>query len=253
MNDKPLVVITGASSGIGAAVALRFASQGFRLALIARRLDRLLCLQQQLPNQITAYEADVRSSSAVFSTIEKIEKDQGPIDLLVNNAGCGFGLEPAQEAHLDEWEQCIDTNVKGLVYSTRAVLPSMVKNNRGHIIQLGSIAGHYAYPGGNVYGATKAFVHQFSLNLRSDLLGTNVRVSCIEPGLTGGTEFSIVRFRGDEKRAEQTYANTAPLQPQDIAEVIYFCHALPPHVNINNIEIMPVCQAPGPLKIHKIS
>ena len=251
MSSQPLVLITGASAGIGAAVAKRFAAAGYQLALLARRIDKLDALTQELSGHAVSYEADVRSPYTLFKLIEKIEKDQGPIDVLVNNAGGVFGLEPAYEGKLDEWEQCIDTNIKGVLYCTRAVLPGMVKRNRGHLIQLGSIAGHYPYPGGNVYGATKAFVHQFSLNLRADLLGTQVRVTCIEPGILGGTEFSVVRFRGDQKKADQTYAHIQPLLPNDIAEVIYFCHALPAHVNVNAIEIMPVCQASGPLAIHR--
>ena len=171
--------------------------------------------------------------------------------MLINNAGCGFGLEPAYLSKIEEWEECIDVNIKGLLYCTRACLPHMVKRNRGHILNLGSVAGHYPYPGGNVYGATKAFVFQFSLNLRADLLGTRVRVSCVEPGLTAGTEFSVVRFRGDKARAESVYAHTEPLDAKDIAEAICFCLSVPDHVNINAMEIMPVMQASGPLAVYK--
>jgi 3-hydroxy acid dehydrogenase / malonic semialdehyde reductase len=250
---KPLIAITGASSGIGAAVARRFAKEGFRLALMARRLDRLEQLQNELKGEIALFELDVCSSDAVAKTFQRIEREHGPIDILVNNAGCGFGLEPAFQGKIEEWDQCVDTNIKGLLYCTRAALPSMVKENRGHIINLGSVAARYPYPGGNVYGATKAFVRQFSFNLRADLLGTEVRVSCIEPGLTGGTEFSVIRFRGDESLASKAYAQTKPLHPEDVAEVIYFCHSLPPHVNINTVEMMPVCQASGPLAIHRLT
>lgn len=252
-KSKPLIVITGASAGIGAATARRFAKEGFRLALTARRLDRLEELQKELKENISIYELDVRSSDEVGTVFKHIEKEQGLIEILVNNAGCGFGLEPAHQCKIEEWDQCIDTNIKGLLYCTRAALPSMVQINKGHIINLGSVAASYPYPGGNVYGGTKAFVHQFSLNLRADLLGTKVRVSCIEPGLVGGTEFSVVRFRGDETRASKVYEHAQSLNPEDIAEVIYFCHALPPHVNINTVELMPVCQASGPLSIHRTS
>ncbi|MES2121413.1 MAG: SDR family NAD(P)-dependent oxidoreductase [Chlamydiota bacterium] len=250
-SKKPLIVITGASSGIGKAVALRFAKEGHPLALVARRMDRLESLQKELQGTARLYKADVRSSDEIFAVFAQIEKEMGPIDLLINNAGAGYGMEPAHETRLTEWQQCVDTNINGLLYCTRAALPAMVKRNRGHIINLGSIAGTYPYPGGNVYGATKAFVHQFSLNLRADLLGTNIRVSCIEPGLTGGTEFATVRFRGDAQKADQVYENADPLAPEDIAEAIYFCYHLPPHVNINTIEMMPVCQASSALSIHR--
>ncbi len=248
---KPLVVITGASSGIGASVARRFATENYPLALAARRLDKLEALQKELGAQTTVYALDVTDPDQVTETMAEIEKSQGPIGILVNNAGLALGLEPAYEAKLSEWDTCVDTNIKGVLYCTRAVLPSMVQHNKGHIINLGSIAGTYAYPGGNVYGSTKAFIHQFSLNLRADLLGSKVRVSCIEPGLTGGTEFSVVRFRGDADKAHNLYKNTEALLPEDIAEAVYFCCSVPPHVNINTIEMMPVVQAPSALNIHR--
>jgi 3-hydroxy acid dehydrogenase/malonic semialdehyde reductase len=250
-KNKPLVVITGASAGIGAATAHRFAKQGFRLALTARRLDRLEQLRKELKTDTAAFELDVCSWTQVANVFQEIEQKHGPIEILVNNAGCGFGLEPAHQCKIEEWDQCVDTNIKGLLYCTRAALPTMVKQNKGHVINLGSVAGTYPYPGGNVYGGTKAFVHQFSLNLRADLLGTKVRVSCVEPGLVGGTEFSVVRFRGDDAKAAKVYEHTQPLTADDIAEVIYFCHAVPPHVNINTIEMMPVCQASAPLGVYK--
>ncbi|MBS3904915.1 MAG: SDR family NAD(P)-dependent oxidoreductase [Simkania sp.] len=251
-SSIPTVVITGASAGIGAATARRFAKENYRLVLIARRKDKLENLRKELPNtEIAIFGLDVSSRSAVENAFTQIEKEIGPIDLLINNAGGAFGLDRAQEANLDEWEQCIDVNIKGLIYCTHTVLPHMVKRNRGHIINLGSVAGHYPYPGGNVYCGSKAFAHQFSLNLRADLLGTHLRVSCIEPGLTGGTEFSTVRFRGDETKATRVYEKTEPLQPDDIAEVIYFCASAPPHVNINTIELMPVAQAFSPLAVHR--
>jgi 3-hydroxy acid dehydrogenase/malonic semialdehyde reductase len=249
VSSKSLVVITGASAGIGAATARRFAKEGFRLALTARRIDRLEQLRKELKAEISLHELDVRSSDDVEHVFQRIEQKEGPVEILVNNAGCGFGLEPAYQGKIEEWDQCIDTNIKGLLYCTRTVLQTMVKLNKGHIINLGSVAARYPYPGGNVYGGTKAFVRQFSFNLKADLLGTKVRVSCIEPGLVGGTEFSVVRFRGDEARAAKVYEHTKPLSPEDIAEVIYFSCSVPPHVNINTIEVMPVCQASGPLAI----
>ncbi len=231
--QKPLIAITGASSGIGAATARRFAKEGFRLALMARRMDKLTKLQKELKTEVFLYELDVCSKQAVAQTFHLIEKENGPIDVLINNAGCALGLEPADKANLEEWEKMVQTNINGLLYCTHAVLPSMVKRNLGHIINLGSVAGTYPYPGGNVYGATKAFVHQFSLNLRADLIGKNIRVSCIEPGIVDGTEFSVVRFRGDVDQAAKPYEKTTPLHTSDIAEVIYLCYTLPSHVNIN--------------------
>jgi 3-hydroxy acid dehydrogenase / malonic semialdehyde reductase len=246
------VVITGASAGIGASIARRFAKEGYRLILLARRKEKLEDLRRELGghNHI-ALELDVTSRPSVEKVFDHIEKELGAIDILINNAGCAFGLDKAQDAKLDEWETCIDVNINGLLYCTHSALPAMVKRNQGHIINLGSVAGLYPYPGGNVYCGTKAFVHQFSLSLRSDLLGTEVRVSCIEPGLVGGTEFSVVRFHGDETKAKSLYEKTKPLLPDDIAEVVYFCASLPSHVNINTVELMPVVQAFAPLSVYK--
>jgi 3-hydroxy acid dehydrogenase/malonic semialdehyde reductase len=173
------------------------------------------------------------------------------IDVLVNNAGLALGLEPAQRADVDDWDRMIDTNCKGLVYATRAVLPTMVARGRGHVINIGSVAGSYPYPGGNVYGATKAFVHQFSLNLRSDLHGTGIRVTCVEPGMSGGTEFSTVRFNGNEDRARAVYNGTEPLSADDVAEAVHWAASVPAHVNVNTIELMPVVQSFAPFQIHR--
>lgn len=249
----PLILITGASSGIGASVAYRFAKGNYRLALVARRLDRLKQIQEEIGVPCISFELDICDREKVSRTIESIEEEHGPIEVLINNAGAAFGLDPAQEAKLNDWDRCIDVNISGLLYCTRAVLPRMVRENKGHIINLGSVAGSYPYPGANVYGATKAFVHQFSLNLRADLLGTKVRVSCIEPGLVGGTEFSEIRFQGDREKAKKIYEGASALSPDDIAEVIYFCHCLPSHVNINTVELMPVSQASAPLAVFRKS
>jgi 3-hydroxy acid dehydrogenase/malonic semialdehyde reductase len=169
----------------------------------------------------------------------------------VNNAGLALGLEPAQRVDLDDWEQMVDTNIKGLMYMTRAFLPGMVERGAGHVFNLGSIAGRYPYPGGNVYGGTKAFVRQFSLNLKSDLLGTPVRVTDVSPGLCSGTEFSNVRFKGDDEKASKVYDGVQALTATDIAESVYWASTLPAHVNINVIEMMPACQAAGPLAVHR--
>ena len=171
--------------------------------------------------------------------------------MVVNNAGLALGLEPAQAANLDDWDVVVDTNVKGLLYCTRVALGGMVKRNRGHIVNLGSVAGEFPYPGGNVYGATKAFVYQFSLNLRADLLGTGIWVTDIEPGLCGGTEFSTVRFKGDQAKADAVYAGTHPLNSEDIADTVAWVVSRPAHVNINVISMMPVGQAFGPLAVKR--
>lgn len=246
---KKQVLITGASAGIGAAIARRFVQSGNHVILAARREGKLEELRQELGSaNVTIIPLDVTSRNAVQNALKSLE-----VDILVNNAGGAFGLDKAYEADLDDWDKCVDINIKGLMYCTRYVLPGMVKRNRGHVINLGSVAGEYAYPGSNVYGGAKAFVHQFSLNLRADLIGTAVRVTCVEPGIVAGTEFSQTRFRGDEARAQSVYQNVVSLQPEDIAEVIYACTAFPEHVNVNTIEIMPVSQASGPLALHRES
>ena len=191
---------------------------------------------------------DVRDRDAVEKAIRELPRAIAAIDLLVNNAGLALGLEPAQRASLDDWERMVDTNCQGLVTMTRAVLPGMVARNRGHVVNVGSVAGTYPYPGGNVYGATKAFVRQFTLNLRADLLGTAVRASIVEPGMAE-TEFSLVRFDGDASRASKVYEGVKPLSGADVAEAILWIVSLPPHVNVNAIELMPVQQAFSPFAI----
>jgi 3-hydroxy acid dehydrogenase / malonic semialdehyde reductase len=180
----------------------------------------------------------------VERTLERLPPEFLETDILINNAGLSLGLEPAYQAELDDWEIMVDTNIKGVMYFTRLVLPGMVERNRGHIINIGSVAAGYPYPGGNVYGATKAFVKQFSLNLKADLLGTAVRVTDIEPGLAE-TEFSLVRFKGDVEKAEGVYRGTKPISAEDLAEIIFWVSNLPAYININLLEVMPVCQAFG--------
>jgi 3-hydroxy acid dehydrogenase / malonic semialdehyde reductase len=246
------VLITGASSGFGAATARRFAARGDRIIAAARRADRLHDLAKELgPDLLFPITLDVRDRASVERFPAELPPDFAEIDILVNNAGLALGLEPAQEADVDQWEQMIETNCTGLVYVTRTVLPQMVARGRGHVVNLGSIAGTYPYPGGNVYGATKAFVHQFSLNLRSDLHGTGVRVTSVEPGLSGGTEFSDVRFGGDSERAAAVYAGTQPLTADDIAAAIEWATSQPRHVNVNVIELMPVSQSFAPFQVHR--
>ena len=252
MSTKPRTAfVTGASNGFGAAIVRRFAAEGARVVALARRQDRLAGLAAELGDSVLPVRLDVRDRAAVQDVVAGLPAEFAEIDVLVNNAGLAKGLNPAQEADLDDWEEMIDTNGKGLVYCTRTILPGMVKRHRGHVVNLGSVAGTYPYPGGNVYGATKAFVHQFSLNLRSDLHGTGVRVTSVEPGLSGETEFSTVRFGGDQGKADAVYAGMQPLVPADIAEAVWWVVSQPAHVNINTIEMMPVTQSFEPFQVYR--
>jgi 3-hydroxy acid dehydrogenase / malonic semialdehyde reductase len=245
------VFITGASSGFGAAAARRFAARGDRVIAAARRADRLRDLADELGPNVLPLTLDVRDRASVELIAKTLPEDFAEVDILVNDAGLALGLEPAQEADLDQWVQMIETNCTGLVTMTRALLPQMVARGTGHVVNLGSIAGTYPYPGGNVYGATKAFVHQFSLSLRSDLHGTGVRVTSVEPGLSGGTEFSQVRFGGDRERAAAVYAGTQPLTADDVAAAIEWVTSQPPHVNINVIEMMATSQSFAPFQVYR--
>jgi 3-hydroxy acid dehydrogenase / malonic semialdehyde reductase len=247
-----IVLITGASAGFGASIARVLAAEGHRIIAAGRRADRLEALAGEIgADKVLPLVLDVTDGAAVRSAIAGLPAVWAEIDLLVNNAGLARGLAPAQQAKLDDWEMMIDTNIKGVTYVTHAVLPGMVARNRGHIVNMGSVAGTWPYPGGNVYGATKAFVRNFSLNLRTDLLGTKVRVTNIEPGLVAGTEFSTVRFDGDQARADNVYANTTPLTAEDVAETVRWVVTLPAHFNVNTIEIMPVVQGWAGLKVVK--
>jgi len=245
------VFVTGATAGFGLVIARRFVADGARLVAAARRADKLAAVRAELGDLVHTVELDVRDRAAVEAAIAGLPEPFAAIDLLVNNAGLALGLEPAHRALLDDWETMVDTNIKGLMYMTRAVLPGMVARNRGHIVNLGSIAGEFPYPGGNVYGGTKAFVHQFSLNLRADLLGTDVRVTDIQPGLCGGTEFSTIRFKGDDAKAASLYADTMPLSADDVADAVHWVATRPAHVNINAVQMMPVVQAFAPLAVKR--
>ena len=245
-----IVLVTGASSGFGASIARRFAKEGHRVIAAARRKDRLDALAKE-SDRITPVALDVADTEAVHKAIAALPKELADVDVLVNNAGLALGMEPAQRADLAQWQQMIDTNCKGLALMTHALLPGMVARKRGHVINIGSVAATYPYPGGNVYGATKAFVHQFSMNLRSDLHGTGVRVTCIEPGLVGGTEFSNVRFSGDDAKAANVYKGADALSPDDIAEATYWAAALPARFNVNLLELMPVCQSLAGFQIYR--
>lgn len=243
MSTEQIIFVTGASAGFGAAIARRFAAAGARVVLTGRRMDKLDGLARELGSAVLPLTLDVQDRAAVERAVRELPSEFAQVDVLVNNAGLALGLEPAPRADLDDWDQMIDTNCKGLVYCTRALLPGMVERGRGHVVNLGSVAGSYPYPGGNVYGATKAFVHQFSLNLRSDVHGTGVRVTSVEPGMSGGTEFSEVRFRGDADKAGAVYAGMEPLSAEDVADAVLWVTSRPAHVNINTIELMPVAQS----------
>ncbi len=246
-----VALVTGATAGFGAACAEAFVGAGATVVAAGRRKDRLAALQARLgPERLHPLVLDVSDRAAVEGAIRSLPAPLAAIDVLVNNAGLALGLEPAQRASLDEWETMIATNCRGLVTVTRAVLPGMVERGRGHVVNIGSVAGTYPYPGGNVYGATKAFVHQFTLNLRSDLLGTGVRASSIEPGMAE-TEFSLVRFSGDAAKAAKVYEGVKPLGGADVAEAVLWVVSLPPHVNVNVVELMPVQQAFAPFAISR--
>jgi NADP-dependent 3-hydroxy acid dehydrogenase YdfG len=238
--------VTGATAGFGAACARRYVKAGMRVVGTGRRQERLEAMAKELGSAFHPLLFDVRARDAVERAVAALPRAFAEVDILINNAGLALGLEPAQKANLDDWEAMIDTNIKGLIYCTRALLPGMVARDRGHIVNIGSVAGSYPYPGGNVYGASKSFVHQFSLNLRADLLGANVRVTSFEPGMAE-TEFALVRFKGDVEKAKAPYRGLKPMSADDIAEVIFYITAvIPPHVNVNVIELMPVAQAFSP-------
>ncbi|MBC7961310.1 MAG: SDR family oxidoreductase [Steroidobacteraceae bacterium] len=250
--SESTVFITGASAGFGTACARMFAKQGKRLVLTARRIDPLLKLQDEIGASADVHiiPLDVRDRQVLQGAIESLPERFRNIDVLLNNAGLALGLEPAHQAELDDWDAMVDTNIKGVMYCTRLILPGMVARNRGHIVNISSTAGNWPYPGGNVYGGTKAFVTQFSRNLRADLLGTRVRVSCIQPGMAE-TEFSRVRFKGNDQQAADVYRGTDPLTAEDIAETVRWVVSQPPHVNVNTLELMSIDQSWGPFAIHR--
>jgi len=249
------VLVTGATAGFGEATARRFLAHGHKVIALGRRVERLEALKASLPveqqNKLLTLAADVCDSTAIEKLAASLPTDFANVTILVNNAGLALGLEPAHQAHLSDWDRMIDTNIKGLVHMTRAFLPGMVERKCGHVINLGSVAANYPYPGGNVYGGTKAFVKQFSLNLRADLVGTPVRVTCIEPGMCSGTEFSNVRFKGDDAKAETVYTGVKALSADDVAEAIFWSATLPSHMNINVLEVMPVQQAFNPFNVYR--
>jgi len=237
------VCITGATAGIGLACAETFLAKGATVIATGRRKEKLDALRAEHGERLIPIQLDVTDREAVFKALAGEQ-----VDILVNNAGLAQGLERADHANPDDWDVMVDTNIKGVLHCTKTLLPEMVARGHGHIINIGSIAGTYPYAGGNVYGATKAFLEQFSLNLRADLLGMDIRVTNIEPGMVE-TEFSKVRFKGDEERAKAVYNDSTPLTAEDIAEAVLWCASLPQHVNINRLEVMPTCQAPSGPKV----
>ncbi len=251
--QNKIVFITGASSGIGAACAQQFAKAGAKLLLCARRVERLQSLQENLQQQYGAkihlFQLDVTKRNEVVEKLSQLPPEWQAIDVLVNNAGLSRGLEKFHQANIDDWEEMIDTNVKGLLYVSRAIVPCMVARGQGQVINIGSVAGHEVYPAGNVYCATKHAVDALTKGLRMDLLGSNIRVSTVDPGLVE-TEFSVVRFKGDKNRADSVYQNMHPLSPLDVADAVVYCASAPPHVTIAMVQIIPTDQASATL-VHR--
>ncbi len=245
------VLITGASAGFGKALAGKLIAKGHRVIGCARRLDKLNAMQNELGELFLPVQMDVSNTDSLPKIIADLPADFSQIDVLVNNAGLALGTEPAQRADLDDWMQMVNTNIKGLMALTHAVLPAMVARDSGYLINVGSIAGSWPYYGGNVYGATKAFVKQFSLNLRADLIGTQVRVTNLEPGNVGGTEFSNVRYHGDDDKAAKVYEGFKTMTGEDIGDILLWLIESPAHINVNRLEVMPVAQTYNGLTIAK--
>lgn len=250
MTLSQTVLVTGATSGFGTAITRRLVSEGHRIIATGRRQERLALLHRDYGEKLLPLSLDLTNRNAIRNLPDTLPGTWRDVDVLINNAGLALGLEPAQNTQIEDWETMIATNISGLVEITRAFLPQMVARNHGYIISIGSTAGIYPYKGANVYGATKAFVKQFMQNLRSDMLGNRIRVTNIEPGLCGGTEFSNIRLHDDAKAAS-VYEGTTPLLPEDIAETVSWLLQLPPHMNVNRMEIMPVCQASAGLAVVK--
>jgi 3-hydroxy acid dehydrogenase / malonic semialdehyde reductase len=248
-----IVFVTGATSGYGRATAQAFIRSGAKVIGTGRRKERLEELKKEWGENFLPLAFDVSKRAEVESAIGGLPQDFRDVDILVNNAGGAIGLDPAPTADLDDWDAMVDINIKGVMYCTRLLLPGMVARKQGHIINLGSVAAEFPYPGGNVYGGVKAFVHQFSYNLRSDLQGTGVRVTDIQPGLTSDTEFSVVRFKGDAEKAAAVYKGVKALSADDVADAIHWVATRPAHVNINVVQLMATAQAWGPFAIHRQS
>ncbi len=247
-----IILVTGATAGFGEQIATDFVKAGHTVIATGRRLDKLQDLQQRLGDKFIPLDFDIADIEATKSAIDSLSKDLlHNIDVLVNNAGLALGLEPAYQVDFSDWQTMINVNILGLTNLTHLILPYMVARDSGLIINIGSIAGTYPYPGGNVYGASKAFVKQFSLNLRADLYGKNVRVTNIEPGLCGGTEFSHVRFKGNDEQVQKVYENIDYVTAKDIANIVTWVAEQPEHVNINSLEVMPTAQTFNALRVYK--
>lgn len=245
------VLITGASAGFGKALAEKLVAKGHRVIGCARRLEKLNAMANELGELFLPVVMDVSDTKSIPAIIADLPTDFAQVDVLVNNAGLALGTEPAQRVDLEDWMQMVDTNVKGLMALTHAVLPAMVERDSGYVINVGSIAGSWPYYGGNVYGATKAFVKQFSLNLRADLIGTQVRVTNLEPGNVAGTEFSNVRYHGDDDKAAKVYDGFKTMTGEDIGDILLWLIESPAHINVNSLEVMPVAQTFNGLTIAK--
>ncbi len=250
MYKPKIVLITGATGDFGKAFAKKFADLGCTLILHGRNAEKLESLRQEFTVPVHTALFDITDRTAMETAIAELPSPFKNIELLINNAGGALGLDKAQDSSLDDWDQMISMNVSGLIRMTQLILPVMVDRKCGHIINIGSTAGNYPYPGGHVYCASKAFVKQFSLSLRSDLQSTNIRVTNLEPGMVQ-TQFSLSRFKGDKEKADTVYANTKPLLAEDVAEAVFWAATLPPHVNINRIELMPTTQSPGALQVER--
>ena len=245
------IFITGASAGFGQAMCKSFIQAGYQVIGAARRLERLQAMQTELGERFYPLQMDLTDTASIDAALQSLPAEFAEIDCLINNGGLALGLDAAPKADFNDWYTMIQTNIIGLSYLTRQVLPQMVERNTGYIINIGSIAGTYPYPGGNVYGATKAFVKQFSLNLRADLLGTQVRVTNLEPGAVAGTEFSNVRYHGDDDKADKVYEGFKNMTGDDIGDILLWLIETPAHINVNRLEVMPVAQTYNGLTIAK--
>lgn len=249
--DYKIALVTGASAGFGLAICKALVNDGLKVIALARRKDKLLDLKKELGDNLEIIASDVCDINNIENEIKKLDAKFHDIDVLVNNAGLALGLDKVQDSKISNMDAMINTNIKGLVYLTNLLLPKMLERNKGYIINLGSTAGDWPYVGGNVYGATKAFVAQFSRNLRTDVHGSAIKVTCIKPGLCSDTEFSYVRFNNDESKVKATYDDVEAIKPDDIASLVSYLVSLPRHVNINELEMMPVAQSFGGLSVKK--
>jgi len=246
---QKIALITGATAGFGNSSVKEFIDNGWKVIATGRREERLLALKEQFGEALHTLTFDIQNSTQINEAIDSLPSNFKNIDLLINNAGLALGTAAAQECDLEQWNTMVDTNIRGLMSLTHKVLPTLIEQ-RGAVINISSVAASYPYPGGNVYGGTKAFVVQFSLGLRSDLHGTGVRVTCVEPGMSE-TEFTLVRTKGDQYASDKLYEGANPMTGEDIAKTLYWIATLPPHMNINRVELMPVNQSFSPFQVHR--